>query len=86
MKVEGSKNPPAHIKKALTQLKEDVFTFSTGSPPSPIRSDLTSTQVPNRWKKRNEVRKTKEKRRLKKEKKKRDADKLKWRRKISKER
>ena len=44
MKVEGSKNPPAHIKKALTQLKEDVFTFSTGSPPSPIRSDLTSTK------------------------------------------
>ena len=43
-KEKGSKNPPAHIKKVLTQLKEDEFTFSTGSPPPPIRIDLTSTK------------------------------------------
>ena len=42
-KEKGSKNPPDHIKK-MTQLKEDEFTFSTGSPPPPIRIDLTSTK------------------------------------------
>ena len=44
MKEKGSKNLPAHVRKALTQLKEDEFTFSTGSPPPPIRIDLTSTK------------------------------------------
>ena len=44
VKNKGSKNLPAHVRKALTQLKEDEFTFSTGSPPPPIRIDLTSTK------------------------------------------
>ena len=41
---EPKKISEAHIRKAQTQFKEDEFTFSTGSPPPPIRIDLTSTK------------------------------------------